>query len=273
MKKRLHVLFSGMAALMLLTGCGATPASKTESEPTDNTASQEETQDGEGEAQPLNITYHCSTYNSDGTQITSPDGYGIFVEYSSLEEAQTSDKLLHCEGKYESGDLSETDKKAVQEANYSKEDNIGLLYGTCATTIGYPIDNRGTPFNQEGNPLVNAKQANEALAALILCPNHPDADKIRQNAQNAIQKDQQEQAKKHNGEILDDGTYTVGTQIQPGTWKTSTERVENCYWELRDGDGNIQNNDFIESAPNVTVEIPSTAASFTSKSCGTWTKQ
>jgi hypothetical protein len=70
-----------------------------------------------------------------------------------------------------------------------------------------------------------------------------------------------------------DGTYQVGTDIQPGTYRTS-EGSTGCYYERLSGfSGEL--NDIIANnntdAPAV-VTIKPTDAGFTSSSCGTWTK-
>jgi len=70
-----------------------------------------------------------------------------------------------------------------------------------------------------------------------------------------------------------DGTYQVGTNIQPGTYRTRVGSP-NCYWErLRNFSGGM--NGIIAnggtSAPGI-VTIEPTDVGFTSEGCGTWTK-
>ena len=259
--------------LLGLSGCGAeeannastsTPPSEVES----SSSTQATTQ------QTLSIEYTCSVYDASGKQLQDASGNNQYIEFPNLNTVRASGRLTKCEGKYVSGPLSDTDQQAVQQAGYTEESSVGTLYGICATTIGYPVDNRGSSIGSTSdNPLVNEAQAKEALAALTICPDHPDAQQIRANAEAATKSDRDLSAKKSAGEVLDDGTYTIGSQMKPGSWKTSTDEVSNCYWELRDANGVIIQNDFITGAPSVTVQIPSTAASFTSNSCGTlrWT--
>lgn len=38
-------------------------------------------------------------------------------------------------------------------------------------------------------------------------------------------------------------------------------------WEISDGQGNILDNNFVSVAPQVTVQIPDTAAGFTNNGC------
>ena len=111
------------------------------------------------------------------------------------------------------------------------------------------------------------------MAELILCPDHPDALAI----QAAIQKNNALQGVKSSNlaaatvrsKAASDGTYAesgkhlVGTEIQPGTWQTVRDRVEDCYWELSDASGNILDNNFVSVAPQFTITIPADAAGFT----------
>lgn len=70
-----------------------------------------------------------------------------------------------------------------------------------------------------------------------------------------------------------DGTYQVGKDIQPGTYRTRVGS-SGCYYERLKGFGGtlddiIANNN--TDAPAI-VTIASTDKGFTSQSCGTWTK-
>src|SRR5215217_4892832 len=70
-----------------------------------------------------------------------------------------------------------------------------------------------------------------------------------------------------------DGTYQVGADIQPGTYRTR-EGSPNCYWErLKNFSGGI-NGILVNggtSAPGI-VTIEPTDVGFHSEGCGTWTK-
>lgn len=72
---------------------------------------------------------------------------------------------------------------------------------------------------------------------------------------------------------FDDGTYQVGKDIQPGTYRTRVAS-SGCYYARLKGFGGtvddiIANN--LTDAPAI-VTIASTDKGFTSQSCGTWTK-
>jgi hypothetical protein len=70
-----------------------------------------------------------------------------------------------------------------------------------------------------------------------------------------------------------DGTYQVGTDVQPGTYRTRAGSP-NCYWErLRNFSGGMNGilANGTTSAPSI-VTIESTDVGFNSQGCGTWTK-
>lgn len=71
------------------------------------------------------------------------------------------------------------------------------------------------------------------------------------------------------------GTYRVGEEITPGTWSSTPESGEFCYWERRSGFSNelddIIANDFTDTGS--VVEIQDSDVGFLSEDgCGPWTK-
>lgn len=75
-----------------------------------------------------------------------------------------------------------------------------------------------------------------------------------------------------NANSFGDGTYLIGTDIQPGTYRT--EAAGNCYWERLAGlGGNLEDiiaNDLPSGA--AIVEIASSDVAFSTQGCGTWQK-
>lgn len=119
---------------------------------------------------------------------------------------------------------------------------------------------------------------------LEVCPNHPDAGSW--NAQvAAIDAEKAEAAaeqaawdayerKLAAGTAIASGPYVVGSsegQMRPGNWRTtSTEILQNCYWERTSGStGEIIDNYFSSAASKVTVTVRS-GETFTSSGCGAW---
>lgn len=96
----------------------------------------------------------------------------------------------------------------------------------------------------------------DAKAALALCPDAPHA---------AVLKDVLTSVK------IDDGTHTVGQNMEPGTYRTKPGSKD-CYWSRTTGGGNIIANDMVGFAPaGVTVTVYP-GEGFESARCGVWTK-
>jgi hypothetical protein len=75
-----------------------------------------------------------------------------------------------------------------------------------------------------------------------------------------------------------DGTWGVGSQVQPGTYVTVVPAdATNCYWE-RDSaaDGSMDSiiaNDNVGAGQQTIVTIAATDKFFKTSGCGTWTRQ
>jgi len=70
-----------------------------------------------------------------------------------------------------------------------------------------------------------------------------------------------------------EGTYTVGKDIKPGTYRTYTApggRVTDCYWERSTGGGQTIANDFVKNAPKGVTVTLRRGEGFTSEGCGNW---
>jgi hypothetical protein len=67
-----------------------------------------------------------------------------------------------------------------------------------------------------------------------------------------------------------EGDLTVGTDVKPGTYRT-TDSAHDCYWERSTGGGGMLANDFVSNAPKgVTVTIYASDGGFKSENCGDW---
>jgi hypothetical protein len=77
-----------------------------------------------------------------------------------------------------------------------------------------------------------------------------------------------------NANSISDGTWTVGSDIQPGTYRTSAAVSGQCYWEITKSGSNgssIIQNDIVEGGfPTVTL---SAGQDFKTQDCGTWVKR
>jgi hypothetical protein len=70
------------------------------------------------------------------------------------------------------------------------------------------------------------------------------------------------------------GTWTVGVDIQPGTYRTAQEVGSDCYWEITrsgtNGSDIVENDLPAGGRPTVTLRE---GQDFSSERCGTWVKQ
>lgn len=96
----------------------------------------------------------------------------------------------------------------------------------------------------------------EAEAALTVCPDAPHAADL----QGVVTQSK-----------VVDGSMTVGTTMEPGTWKTKPS-VKDCYWSRSTGGGDIIDNDIIDFAPEGVTVTVHPGEGFKSSRCGTWTK-
>jgi ABC-type Fe3+-hydroxamate transport system substrate-binding protein len=71
------------------------------------------------------------------------------------------------------------------------------------------------------------------------------------------------------GGLLGDGTFIIGSDVQPGTYK-APDSGSQCYWELKDASGGTIDN-YIQAGPAVVV-IPPSAFSITTARCAPFTK-
>lgn len=73
---------------------------------------------------------------------------------------------------------------------------------------------------------------------------------------------------------IKEGTWTVGTDIEPGTYRATSDVTGSCYWGIyRTGSngGDIVDNDIVTGGrPSVTLSV---GQDFKSSRCGSWLKQ
>lgn len=290
MKKRLLAV---LVCISMVVGFASCAGNNSQDQKANNGTSSESSQGKKKTDKKKNVkvddehafTFSCRRMDKDGKEIGNDT-----ADFTSYKEGWGYPNLIFdCMAQDQKKDPSQSIVDAI--ASISGEDDekdqdsgVRRVYAECASTTGYPIDGRtdkdGNPGDPADNPFRNASQAQDGYKMLKLCADHPLADKIKQNADQAVaNENQQKQAqqelnvKRQSGEMIDPGTYAVGSQMQPGTWKTESEPVSNCYWEIRDQSGQIITNDFVVGAPSVTVDVPSSAGSFTSQNCSSWIKQ
>ena len=70
--------------------------------------------------------------------------------------------------------------------------------------------------------------------------------------------------------VLRDGSFRVGVDVPPGTYRTVVP-VEGCYWETLDPAGEINDNNFV-TAPQVIMTIRSNDFAVNVEDCGVWVR-
>lgn len=200
---------------------------------------------------------------------------GVTIE-NYTQKAWQSGKFLNCgrggsDAAY--GTPSEEEQKAAKvaydinwdsaESEQDFRNHVVSLYGICASTSSLTWSEQHT---------LSDGQANEIEGALMLCPSHPRADYIKQKLDRDRSTVKEAREKREQGLIKDDGTYSVPNEFAYGIWRTRGEKITNCYWETRDGAGNILENNFINGGAGAQVNIYEGVASFHSTGCGAWEK-
>lgn len=246
--------FSGDGDSASATGSKATSSpSKTASPAPSRTAkpSRTPTPKPTPKPRPVTVEYTC------GASVGSPK-----LTFSHVKEAWAAAPMEICDAtEIGAGTPSELELTALKTAygpDY-KRDSLAGLWGICAKTAGIPIDR-----------IVSGAQGAELEGAFLLCPDHPKAATIQANIVtgkdlSAKQADNAKAAEE--GRLVGEGSYLVGVDVQPGTWQSMGEKVEDCYWEVSDAQGNIMANNFIRIAPQFTIEIPAGASGFTVRGC------
>lgn len=106
-------------------------------------------------------------------------------------------------------------------------------------------------------------RVDQAEKALDLCPNHPEAESLRQR----IAEVRDLALKIEQGILFRDGLYRVGDEIQPGSYYV--ENATDCYWERQDSAGAIIEN-YFGTALRVETQIDPSDYAFRSQGCGLW---
>lgn len=136
---------------------------------------------------------------------------------------------------------------------------LGILIGGAGGGDGAPSAEPAPTVTVDGEaPPVTESQEYKDLAA--------ERDALQAQVDKAAAAEAEVAA---NG--ITEGTWTVGTDIEPGTYKV-TEPVTDCYWSITTtgSNGDIVDNDIVTGGlPQVTL---SEGTDFTSNRCGTWAK-
>lgn len=250
--KALGAIGGAATAILLLSSCGAGPGTTepTAASTTDNTADSGTSSETPAPTPTSNaITYvmRCSTTTGQTDSIT---------DY----RAGWTKPYDNCDTEEASGTIGDIEAEALKILGGEEDPNrIQYLYEICAETTGHYFS---------GN--VSSDQAVYVTAALKLCPDHPKKAQYVKSVQAGKAKEAEEakiMADRENGKFVVEGKYLVGKDVIPGLWQSQGDKVEECYWEISDAQGNILENNYINVAPQFTIRIPPTAAGFTVTNC------
>ncbi|WP_166430004.1 hypothetical protein [Nesterenkonia sphaerica] len=202
------------------------------------------------------------------TEETEPSDLGSYESFEAAWEGFDARDDVRCEASYNSSfgsyDLTETEREALETANYDKEESLRVLYGICATPL------LGDNSTRSGGLPWSEGQQEEVQGALVLCPDHPDRGEVEERIAEVNEAREPQEPDGSFGS----GSYRVGEDMPPGFYVTESESgFDGCYWERLDAAGNIVENNLMRSGFRAEVDIAETDHSFFTDRCGTWEKQ
>lgn len=98
-------------------------------------------------------------------------------------------------------------------------------------------------------------------------------EEAEEKAAEEARKKEEEEQRKAEENMIAPGSYLVGDDVKPGTYKSTHPGFENCYWEVSDKNGNIINNNWVIEGTSMIAVIPKSAYIFETHGCGTFYKQ
>lgn len=137
------------------------------------------------------LFYSCREFSKDGKEIKDANGETKLLEIRDYKEGWNKPLLLDCMAQGETPDPTPQEKEALRKVKAKDDDSdqdMGLrrVLAECASTTGYPIDGRSdTSSNLEDNPFTDPQDAKDGYKVLAFCPSHPQAAKIKENADKA----------------------------------------------------------------------------------------
>lgn len=182
-------------------------------------------------------------------------------DFSEAWAAKATSCEVYTVNGVESADTQVIPQGPVEEAAYKAsgydDNDIATLFTLCGDVD--PED-----AYAEAGFSMSPSQVKEITGALELCPKHPFAGKWKA----AMKRGEGDAKLEAEGRVFYDGTYRVGKDIKPGTYVVKD--VDGCYWERQDRNGEIIDNNFINSAKRVQVTIRKSDYGFHAKGCGEW---
>ncbi|PPF75038.1 hypothetical protein [Pseudoclavibacter sp. Z016] len=270
MKKLMRSSALALTALFLLSGCAlvnqATGGQSPEVEAT-STSSAETTPSGPGE--PPSATSSGSAAFAVTYSCRMADSRSFTEAPSDLAEIWAlGDDVTRCTGKSNGGTtFTETEQKALDALGQAATDDakeeagaddvrLADVYALCATPGFYFAVSPG---------ISNDEQASQIAAALILCPDHPDADPTK----TSLSTYEANVKAGNDGTRFNDGVWKVGSDIKPGTYKPEMPS-DTCRWFRYDAKGEWIESSYDKPQAEIVVTIDASDSTFESRNCGYW---
>lgn len=200
--------------------------------------------------------------------VLNPDGSGQFDELWAgqyrCDEGMSSDSVRASVKVQTSLQLAAVAAgRAAGKGEYFNSDEE-ILYAIYEMCVG-----SGSGAYYSDLATLSEDQARDTQVTLTLCPNHPDAETWRSKSAAG---DGLRAAEANGTRIPPGGSYLIPSEMSRGTF--AAENVTDCYWETRDANGEIVDNNFVLAAPRVVAEVGDVAVVFTTQGgCGYWNRQ
>jgi hypothetical protein len=141
---------------------------------------------------------------------------------------------------------------ATELAGFDGFAKLPTLYALCGETGGYFVV----------NDKVSPAQAAEIEGMLAICPDFPYADDL-----NATSLEAQHAAETARGRRFGDGTWLVGSQVQPGSYLASDPTAA-CAWQRLDKNSHVIDQNTVDGATFVQVAVGLRDHAIHSEGCG-----
>lgn len=171
-------------SVLLGTGaCGPTPDYHAASPSPDRSV--------DSESDKLELSLACREYSEDGRVIKDENGEAKFLRIEAYKDAWKKPMPLSCMAQGKLPEPTSREKVALRSVRAIDDDtdhDMGLrrVLAECASTTGYPIDGRSeTGTDPEANPFTGPQDAKDGYKVLAFCPDHPQAARIKENADQA----------------------------------------------------------------------------------------
>ncbi|MBS3180272.1 MULTISPECIES: hypothetical protein [unclassified Pseudoclavibacter] len=267
MKKLVRTSAVALTALFLLSGCALVgQMSGGETPEVETTSTSESTPGAPGETTPSEssdpgafaVSYACRMADT----RTFAEAPSDLAEIWAL-----GDDVTRCTGKSNGGTtFSETEQKALDALGQAATDDdkdvapddvrLADVYALCATPGFYFAISPGISTDE---------QSSQLEAALILCPEHPDAE----SARTSLNTYEANVTAGNDGTRFNDGVWKVGDEIKPGTYKPETPS-DNCRWFRYDDKGEWIETSYDKTQAEIVVTIDAKDSTFESRNCGYW---